>query len=381
MSAMDMQPIHIFKPGRHTPMRGPAISFGASDLEATVRAYDPAKHRAPICKGHPEHDAPAFGWIEGLSLVDGDIEAEPADVDPAFAAEVNAKKWRNVSAAFFHPGSPHNPVPGVWYLKHVAMLGAWPPAVQGLREPSFAGADDGVVVFGSAWTDASIAGLFRRLRDWLISTQSLGVADQVIPPYEIDSIERSAQRSEMQEAMDVPAPAGPQPTPAAFGTAGDATQAQSEMDALRLRLAEAEQRAQQLRADQERQAAEATFAAARADAVAFVGDLVSQARLPAAAAGVMGEVLAELARPERGAVAFGSGTEAVPLADALRTQLAALPPLVAFGAAATAARALPQQGGSPREIARRATDWADEQARAGRVVSSAEAVAHVLTNR
>lgn len=380
MSAMDMQPIHIFKPGRHTPMRGPAISFGASDLEATVQAYDPAKHRAPICKGHPEHDAPAFGWIEGLSLVDGDIEATPAHVDPAFAAEVKDKKWRNVSAAFFRPDSPQNPVPGVWYLKHVAMLGAWPPAVQGLREPGFAGADDGVVVFGSAWTDASIAGLFRRLRDWLISTQSLGVADQVIPPYDIESIERSAQR-DLEAAMAEPVPATPQSTPPAFGAPSDVTPAQAEIEALRRQLAEAEQRAQQLRTDQERQAVEAAFAAARADAVAFVADLVSQARLPAAAAGVIGEVLAELARPEREAVAFGSGTETVPLADALRTQLAALPPMVAFGAAVTAGRARPQQGESPREIARRATDWADEQARAGRVVSSAEAVAHVLTHR
>lgn len=380
MSAMDMQPIHIFKPGRHAPMRGPAISFGASDLEATVQAYDPAKHRAPICKGHPEHDAPAFGWIEGLSLVDGDIEATPAHVDPAFAAEVKDKKWRNVSAAFFRPDSPQNPVPGVWYLKHVAMLGAWPPAVQGLREPGFAGADDGVVVFGSAWTDASIAGLFRRLRDWLISTQSLGVADQVIPPYDIESIERSAQR-DLEAAMAEPVPATPQSTPPAFGAPSDVTPAQAEIEALRRQLAEAEQRAQQLRTDQERQAVEAAFAAARADAVAFVADLVSQARLPAAAAGVIGEVLAELARPEREAVAFGSGTETVPLADALRTQLAALPPMVAFGAAVTAGRARPQQGESPREIARRATDWADEQARAGRVVSSAEAVAHVLTHR
>lgn len=380
MSAMDMQPIHIFKPGRHTPMRGPAISFGASDLEATVQAYDPAKHRAPICKGHPEHDAPAFGWIEGLSLVDGDIEATPAHVDPAFAAEVKDKKWRNVSAAFFRPDSPQNPVPGVWYLKHVAMLGAWPPGVQGLREPGFAGADDGVVVFGSAWTDASIAGLFRRLRDWLISTQSLGVADQVIPPYDIESIERSAQR-DLEAAMAEPWPATPQSTPPAFGAPDDVTPAQAEIEALRRQLAEAEQRAQQLREDQERQAVEAAFAAARADAVAFVADLVSQARLPAAAAGVIGEVLAELARPEREAVAFGSGTQAVPLADALRSQLAALPPMVAFGAAVTAGRARPQQGESPREIARRATDWADEQARAGRVVSSAEAVAHVLTHR
>ena len=38
-----------------------------------------------------------------------------------------------VSASFYAPESKINPEPGQWSLRHVAMLGAQPPAVKGLK--------------------------------------------------------------------------------------------------------------------------------------------------------------------------------------------------------------------------------------------------------
>lgn len=46
------QPLHIFKPGRQTAMSGVTLDFCDSDLAASARAYDPAKHEAPIVIGH-----------------------------------------------------------------------------------------------------------------------------------------------------------------------------------------------------------------------------------------------------------------------------------------------------------------------------------------
>ncbi|PWR23362.1 peptidase [Zavarzinia compransoris] len=141
-----MSTIDIFRTGRHIAASGEALTFSAADLAATVAAYDPATHDAPLVVGHPASDDPAYGWVAGLA-VEGDLlRAVTRDVEPAFAELVNGRRFKHVSASFYRPRSPANPVPGVWYLRHVGFLGAQPPAVKGLRTPSFSAADDDAVV-------------------------------------------------------------------------------------------------------------------------------------------------------------------------------------------------------------------------------------------
>ncbi|MEC4750043.1 hypothetical protein [Methylomicrobium sp. Wu6] len=134
--------IEIFKPGRHVAMSGAAFDFSESDLAATVAAYDPAKHEAPLVVGHPKSDDPAYGWTRSIALAEGKLVATPRDVDPAFAELVNSRRFSKISASFYPPDSPANPVQGVYYLRHVGFLGAQPPAVKGLKTPSFADADN-----------------------------------------------------------------------------------------------------------------------------------------------------------------------------------------------------------------------------------------------
>lgn len=140
------QPLQIFKTGRHTALSGAALEFSESDLAASAAAYDPALHEAPIVVGHPALDAPAYGWVKSLAFAAGALEAEPYQVDPAFAEMVSAGRFKKISAAFFPPGAPKNPAPGVYYLRHVGFLGATPPAVKGLRSPAFADDDEAVTV-------------------------------------------------------------------------------------------------------------------------------------------------------------------------------------------------------------------------------------------
>lgn len=127
-------------------MSGAELAFSEADLAASAAAYDPALSEAPIVVGHPAHDLPAYGWIKSLAFADGGLEAEPDQVDPAFAEMVAAGRFKKISASFYPPESKNNPHPGVYYLRHVGFLGAAPPAVKGLRTPAFAAEDDAVVL-------------------------------------------------------------------------------------------------------------------------------------------------------------------------------------------------------------------------------------------
>lgn len=139
--------IEIFKSGQHTAMSGVTISFSESDVAAIAASYNPALHEAPLVIGHPAADIPAYGWVAGLSFADGVLSALPSDVDPDFANLVNTRRFGKISAAFYEPTSPNNPVPGVYYLRHVGFLGAQPPSVKGLRSPQFASDDTLVICF------------------------------------------------------------------------------------------------------------------------------------------------------------------------------------------------------------------------------------------
>ncbi len=140
-----MPPLHIFKPGTFTATQGQTLTFGERELTATAQGYDPSRHEAPLVVGHPQLDQPAYGWVKALTFADGALLAEPDQVDPAFAELVNAGRFKKISAAFFLPDAPTNPTPGAYYLRHVGFLGAAAPAVKGLRTPTFADDDAGMV--------------------------------------------------------------------------------------------------------------------------------------------------------------------------------------------------------------------------------------------
>lgn len=187
--------LQIFKPGKHVAMSGQGIEFSEADLTASVAAYDPAKHEAPLVIGHPRLDGPAYGWVKGLDFADGVMQAEPDQVDATFAEMVNSGKFKKISASFFTPTAPGNPVPGVYYLRHVGFLGATPPAVKGLKSASFAEGEEGVVEFGD-WADRVEAGLFRKLREWIIGKFGQEEADKALPPWDVDTVQNEAVQPE-----------------------------------------------------------------------------------------------------------------------------------------------------------------------------------------
>ncbi|WP_448092485.1 peptidase [Pseudomonas lini] len=198
-----MKPLHIFKPGTHVTMSGASISFGESDLAATVLAYDPTLHEAPLVIGHPKHDAPAAGWVKSLSVAAEGLIAVPHEVDMAFAELVAKKSFKKISASFYHPDAANNPVPGVYYLRHVGFLGAQPPSVKGLRPIELAEDEEGVVEFGD-FGDSITAGVFRRLREWLIGQFGQEAADQVVPGWDVDNLAAEALREDVRPSFTEP---------------------------------------------------------------------------------------------------------------------------------------------------------------------------------
>lgn len=140
--------IEIFRAGRQVDDAGNAHDFSEADIAAIAARYNPALREAPLTVGHPASNLPAYGWVKGLAAAGPVLTMSPHQVESQFAEMVHAGRFKKRSASFYPPGHPSNPTPGQWYLRHVAFLGAQPPAVAGLKDIQFAEGDaEGAVSF------------------------------------------------------------------------------------------------------------------------------------------------------------------------------------------------------------------------------------------
>jgi hypothetical protein len=385
--------LQCFKPGRHTAVSGATLSFTAEDVAATARAYDPALHEAPIVVGHPALDAPAYGWVKQLAFEGGALEATPAQVNAEFAEAVRAGAYKKMSAAFWAPDAPGNPVPGVFYLRHIGFLGGAAPAVKGLRAPAFAAGEAGVVEF-SDWDAGNLAWLLRSLRDWLLGKFGQDEADRALPTYLVGEFEQSAARAAAQReagAATSTAPAAPlfgaagaAPTPALEDHDVAERETQAALSALEAAKAENARLREQL-AQAATTARAQRLAGIRAEDVAYADSLVAAGRLPVGRRDVVVAVfdaLAVAAEADAQTAQFGEGEARAPLRPALKELLTKLLPVqVAPGRHATHQFAAAGEAGEPagdaHDIARRATEYRASEAAAGRTVGAAQAVAHV----
>lgn len=364
--------IQIFTPGQHIASNGESLNFTEAQLAASAKAYDPAKHEAPIVVGHPKHDAPAYGWVKSLAYADG-LEAEPHQVDPAFAEMFSAGRFKKISASFYTPDSPNNPVPGVYYLRHVGCLGAQPPAVKGLRNPEFAEAEQGVIEFADMG-DMQNASLWRRLRDWMIGEKGLDVADNIIPEYAVSSLEDCARTCSGCGCDPCTCPSGTSYSEKHPPTKGDEMSVED-----KARLAALEKENAELKAK------DAAFAEAEkkraSDArhtehLAFAEGLVNEGKLLPAQKDVTVATLDFMAGQEA-VVEFGEGDAKKPLADAFKGMLQAMPKVVDFGEVAGGTGMAEEAEMTPEVMAAKAIEFQESEAAAGRIITTAQAVQHV----
>lgn len=130
--------IQIFRTGTFVAQSGRSFTFSEHDLSRAASVFDPARHAAPLCLGHPDNDEPSYGKVLGLIFNGDSLYAQVAPCDELISL-VKGRRYSYVSASFHSPFSEHNPVPGAYYLKHVGFLGAVPPAVKGMTPPAFSG--------------------------------------------------------------------------------------------------------------------------------------------------------------------------------------------------------------------------------------------------
>lgn len=379
MTAAALNPIEIFKPGRHKASAGGVLSFSEHDLAQAARVYSPAVHRAPLVVGHPKTDDVAYGHVAALAFNDETqrLVAEPAEVEPAFADLVAAGRLLAVSASFYTPTSSNNPVPGSYYLRHVGFLGAEAPAVKGLKRPTvaFSDTEDGVVEFGD-WTDTAAASLFRGLRDWVIGKFGLEEADKALPSWTVQSLADEAARPEVSpnQAAGLSYTEGaPVTTVTQEQLAAQAAQLATDRAALDTRQAELDKRDR------------ATATAARvAEFTEFTGGLVKAGQLlPVYQAGLVA-VMAAL--PDAQVVEFAEGDTTVnkPALQVVKDFLSKLPKVVDFAERAGTAKTVTAGAGevdlqNGEAIAKAAVEFRESESKAGRNVSLEAAVQHVVT--
>lgn len=202
--------VEVFRPGRFRAMNGGEFAFSEADVAAIADGYDGANSPAPVVVGHPQHDDPAFGWVERFEVNDaGTLVAHLRDLDPAFVEAVGAGRYRKISMKFFAPDASNNPVPGQYYPRHVGFLGGAAPAVSGLAPVQFADADEGELIEVSFSDPAfeEVSNVFRKLREFLIEKFSREEADEALPEYLIRWVADAAQPQDEADQPGFTAPA------------------------------------------------------------------------------------------------------------------------------------------------------------------------------
>jgi len=124
--------IEIFKTGLHTDSNGQTQEFTAEDLDKIVQTYntqikDDNSLLAPIVKGHPESNAPSYGWVEQLARRGTKLLAKLKGLSDELINDIKDKRFQKVSISLY---------PNLM-LRHIGMLGAATPAVKGLKPVEF----------------------------------------------------------------------------------------------------------------------------------------------------------------------------------------------------------------------------------------------------
>ena len=377
-----MKRINIFKTGTHTSSNGTTLDFSEDKLQGSAESYSPSVHEAPIVIGHPKDNGPAYGWVKSMEFSEGSLDAIPDQVNEDFAEMVKSGAFKKVSASFYLPDAPNNPSPGNLYLRHVGFLGAQPPAIKGLAPVDFSEEEEGVVEFEEDWRTAmdmsTIARVFKSMREFIIDKFSKDEADKTLPDYLIDDLRTSAE--ERRKADDSPV--------TDFSESETDPEHDMKLEEALAKVTDLESQNTQLEADKQKLADEnkslqskvASFAEAeskrRKEALtAKVDALIKEGKVTPAE---RGKVLAFAERLGDQTVDFGEADDEKGLnaQDEYLKSLEERKPAVDFNE-----HSGDENGGeqpqTAQSLAAKAVEYQEEQRKAGRNISIAEAVNHL----
>jgi len=350
--------VEIFKGGKQTDSAGKEHD-GDALIDKAVNSFNAAEHEPPAVIGHPKDNGPAYGWVKGLKAVAGKggkvLLAKFDEVVPEFEELVKAGRFKKRSASFYPDGR----------LRHVGFLGAAPPAVKGLADLKFEEGDAVSFEFYD-YNLGVMARLFGAMRDFFIEKEGVETADRIIPAWELDSLKEEANRPEEVSPANYTEPQGEEEPMA--DTAKQYTEADIE--------AAKQQGAEEAKAEAAREFAEADGKRKISEFCGRVWPGKGEAKLPPALldAGVK-EFMAGLNNQE--VLEFSEG-------GAKQTQLAwfmdfleGLPGAINFKEVATRDGDDLPDNENAQDIAQRAREFQDAEAKAGRTITVSQAVGHV----
>lgn len=135
--------VNILKTGEFIDDSNRRETVTLQDLHELASTYNPAIAEAPILLGHSMDDitkqsdaAPSFGWVKRI-YVKGDNLYADLDLTDAMQDLLKSGYYKKRSIAYYGKNSKLSPSKGKLYIRHLAMLGARPPAVKGLEDIKF----------------------------------------------------------------------------------------------------------------------------------------------------------------------------------------------------------------------------------------------------
>lgn len=181
-----------FPSGKHTDSAGRTKEWSEKDIDRIIEATtSKCLDDVPFVIGHPKDTAPAYGWIAGLKKENGRLYVKGRDVMPEFNELVKTRRFPKRSISLRPDFS----------IRHIGFLGAVPPAIKGIQDVQFSDSEGDITIeFAevNSWTLRSIAGVFRRLREFFIEKDGVDAADRLLPEYAITDLEQAATAPEAE---------------------------------------------------------------------------------------------------------------------------------------------------------------------------------------
>ena len=134
----DSKWIEIARTGTFNDSANRPQTFTDADLAQIASSYNPQKRDCPRVIGHVTSDsAPAYGWLSQIKTQNGKLLAQFAHVPDEVRDLVAKGRYRHVSMSL---------MPDRVTLRHVALLGAAQPAIDGLKAVELRAGNEDITV-------------------------------------------------------------------------------------------------------------------------------------------------------------------------------------------------------------------------------------------
>lgn len=174
----------VFRAGNHTDAKGKERNFSEEDVNKIAEIYNNQNsHLAPLVKGHPKDNEPAFGWVGKLKAEAGRLYLQFSELSKEIIEDVRDGKYKFTSISLY---------PNM-LLRHVGILGAVPPAVKGLAPVQFTQSEEDVMSFDFSemyelqYIVQSLGTMIQGLRDDKIAKDGVDEADKFYSQWLIDA--------------------------------------------------------------------------------------------------------------------------------------------------------------------------------------------------